>query len=207
MPAVNDFSGLIDVDLQPLFLRMTLDSATELLLGKSFHTQLSPSDPESSTFIEAFDYAVRNFYRYDALRNGFLAPLGLIQWVLRGGGKDRLTKSCEAIHRAIDDKIEQRLQEGFTTESDAHKKYIFLEGLSQQTPDKAQIRDEIVSVLFAGRDSTGSLLSNAMFMLARKPHVWNQLRDEVMSVTQGSLPDAAMLRQMKCVRNILTEST
>lgn len=205
MPDVNEFSGLIDVDLQPLFLRMTLDSATELLLGKSFHTQLSPSEPETKAFVDAFDFATRNVYKYDALRNGFLSPLGLINWVLRGGGKDKFTKSCEAVHQAIDDKITQRLQEGFAA-ADA-KRYIFLEGLSQQTDDKAQIRDEILSVLFAGRDSTGSLLSNAMFMLARKPDVWKQLREEVMRVTQGCLPDASMLRQMKWVRNVLTEST
>jgi hypothetical protein len=205
MPNVNDFSGLIDVDLQPLFLRMTLDSATELLLGESFHSQLSHSEPETKAFVDSFDFATRNVYKYDALNNGFLSPLGMLDWALRGGGKDKFTKSCEAVHRAIDDKITQRLQEGFGA-ADA-KKYIFLEGLSQETDDKAQIRDEILSVLFAGRDSTGSLLSNAMFMLARKPDVWDQLREEVMRVTQGELPDASMLRQMKFLRNVLTEST
>lgn len=134
MPPVNDFSCLIDVDLQPLFLRMTLDSATELLLGKSFHSQLSPSEPESKTFIEAFDFAVRNMYKYDAVRNGFLRPLGLLNWVRRGGGKDKLTRACEAIHKGIDDKIAQRLREGFA-DTDPMK-YIFLEGLLQQTTDK-----------------------------------------------------------------------
>lgn len=184
---------------------MTLDSATELLLGESFHTQLSHSDPQTKAFVESFDFATRNVYKYDALRNGFLSPLGMLNWLLRGGGKDKFTTSCEAVHRAIDDRITQKVQEGFAA-ADSNKRYIFLEGLSQETDDKAQIRDEILSVLFAGRDSTGSLLSNAMFMLARKPGVWDQLREEVMRVTQGELPDAAMLRQMKFLRNVLTES-
>jgi cytochrome P450 len=184
---------------------MTLDSATELLLGESFHTQLSHSDPQTKAFVESFDFATRNVYKYDALRNGFLSPLGMLNWVLRGGGKDKFTTSCEAVHRAIDDRITQKVQEGFAAADS--KRYIFLEGLSQETDDKAQIRDEILSVLFAGRDSTGSLLSNAMFMLARKPEVWDQLREEVMRVTQGELPDAAMLRQMTFLRNVLTEST
>jgi hypothetical protein len=87
------------------------------------------------------------------------------------------------------------------------KRYVFLEGLAQETSDKKQIRDEILSVLFAGRDSTGSSLANVMFMMARKPEAWKQVREEVMNVTQGNLPDAAMLRQMKFLRNVLNEST
>lgn len=185
---------------------MTLDSATELLLGESFHTQLSHSEPQTKAFLKNFDFATRHVYRYDALRNGFLSPLGMLNWALRGGGKDEYTKSCEAVHRVIDDKITQRLERGFSG-AKVSKRYIFLEGLLQETNDKLQIRDEILSVLFAGRDSTGSLLSNAMFMLARKPEVWNTLREEVLGVTQGCLPDASMLRQMKFLRNILNEST
>jgi cytochrome P450 len=206
LPAVNPFSGLIDVDLQPLFTRMTLDSATELLLGESFHSQLTHSAPETKAFVESFDFATRNVYLYDALRNGFLMPLGLFYWAMRRGGKDKFTKSCEAVHKAIDDRITRQLQQGFGAAAEA-KRYVFLEGLAQETSDKKQIRDEILSVLFAGRDSTGSSLANVMFMMARKPEAWKQVREEVMNVTQGNLPDAAMLRQMKFLRNVLNEST
>jgi len=185
---------------------MTLDSATELLLGESFHTQLSHSAPETKTFVESFEFATKGMYLYDALRNGFLKPLGLFYWVRRGGGKDSFTKSCEAVHKAIDDRITRQLQQGFGAAAAAGR-YVFLEGLAQQTNDKKQIRDEILSVLFAGRDSTGSSLANIMFMMARRPEAWNQLREEVMRVTQGNLPDAAMLRQMKFLRKCLNEST
>jgi hypothetical protein len=185
---------------------MTLDSATELLLGESFHSQLTHSAPETKAFVESFDFATRNVYLYDALRNGFLMPLGLFYWTMRRGGKDKFTRSCEAVHKAIDDRITRQLQQGFGAAAEA-KRYVFLEGLAQETSDKKQIRDEILSVLFAGRDSTGSSLANVMFMMARKPEAWKQVREEVMNVTQGNLPDATMLRQMKFLRNVLNEST
>src|SRR5271168_1180502 len=45
------------VDLQPLFFRLTLDSATEFLLGESVHSLSSGNLPQDKDFGYQFDYA------------------------------------------------------------------------------------------------------------------------------------------------------
>ncbi|EME40774.1 hypothetical protein DOTSEDRAFT_37533 [Dothistroma septosporum NZE10] len=213
MPEVNPFSGLVDVDLQPLFLRMTHDSATELFLGKSMNSQLAPKDSEPARFLEVFDYCIRGVLKNEVLTRGVLAPLGLFLWVCRGGKKDRYQESCESVQKIVAQEIQQRLEDfkssasGEQEEGDGRvMSNPFVRELSVQTDDQIRMRDEIISVLFAGRDSTGSLLSNAMFMLARRRDVWDAFRAEVKEAFEERLPDFGTLRQMKVLDNILKET-
>jgi hypothetical protein len=53
LPPANPVSGMVDIDLQPLIFRMTLDSATEVLLGRSFNSLLEPPGSPSLRFMEA----------------------------------------------------------------------------------------------------------------------------------------------------------
>ncbi|RMJ25140.1 Cytochrome p450 [Aspergillus sp. HF37] len=55
-------------------------------------------------------------------------------------------------------------------------KHIFSHELASRTSDKRRILDELMNVLLAGRDTTGSLLGNLFFMLAKNPVIWEKLR-------------------------------
>lgn len=84
-------------------------------------------------------------------------------------------------------------------------RYVFLYELISQTSDKVKIRDELLNVLLAGRDTTASFLSNIWFMLSKRPEILARLREEV-DVLDGEIPSLEQLKNMKYLRALLNES-
>ncbi|KAK8040017.1 cytochrome P450 [Apiospora rasikravindrae] len=84
-------------------------------------------------------------------------------------------------------------------------KYVFLRELAKATKDRRVIRDELLNILLAGRDTTASLLSNLFFVLARRPDVWAKLKADV-AVLEGRPPTYETLKKLKYVRYCLNES-
>lgn len=216
LPPVNKFSNLVEVDLQPLFFRMTLDSASELLLGRAmaFRSQSDPPGSASLRFLDAFDYAQKKIHKRDALDRGWMKPFGLAYWLLKGNKKDQFEEACHTVHSVMDDMIAEflrsRYQKPFLKEDqneseNENKKYVFLDAMAETTLDPLELRYEILNVLIAGRDTTGSLLSNVFFMLARHPDTWARIRSEVKETFGGRLPDYTTLNNMKQVQGLLNE--
>lgn len=87
---------------------------------------------------------------------------------------------------------------------DGKKRYVFLYEMAKETQDLIQLRNELLNVLLAGRDTTASLLSNTFFVLARRPEIWAKLKAEV-NVLDGVPPNYDTLRGMKYVKYLLNE--
>ncbi|KAB8216226.1 cytochrome P450 [Aspergillus novoparasiticus] len=85
------------------------------------------------------------------------------------------------------------------------RRYILSHELASRTSDKRRMVDELINVLLAGRDTTGSLLGNLFFMLANNPVVWAKLRAEV-DVLQNRPPTYEELRGMRYVQCCVNES-
>jgi hypothetical protein len=62
------------------------------------------------------------------------------------------------------------------------KKYTFLHALAEFTRDRKVLRDQIIAVLLAGRDTTAAALSWTFYELARHPKVVEKLRKEIIQV-------------------------
>lgn len=84
-------------------------------------------------------------------------------------------------------------------------RYIFSYELSKQTLDKTNIADQLVSIMFAGRDTTAGLLSTVFFILAREPDVWTKLRKEVLAL-DGKKPSFEDLKSMTYLTWVVNES-
>lgn len=59
--------------------------------------------------------------------------------------------------------------------------YTFLHALSQYTSSRKVMRDQLVAVLLAGRDTTASTLSFLFAELSRHPEVFEKLKKEILS--------------------------
>jgi cytochrome P450 len=120
---------------------------------------------------------------------------------------DRKAMECNKIcHQLAEECIDKALQAQADGASGKKKRYIFLEELLAQTNDRRRIRDELLNILLAGRDTTASLLSNLFFMLARHPHIWQKLRTEVANL-DGQTPTYDQLRSFKYLKYCLNECT
>jgi cytochrome P450 len=83
----------------------------------------------------------------------------------------------------------------------------FTEELAEFTQDPKQLRDQLVNILLAGRDTTASLLSFLFYELAYHPEVYALLRQEVLKTLEadGEL-SYANLKGMKYLQNCLNET-
>ncbi|KAJ9610029.1 hypothetical protein H2200_006359 [Cladophialophora chaetospira] len=192
--------GATVVDLQDLFFRYTMDSATEFLFGQSVGS-LKKSRSELG-FAQAFDYAL-----HAIIVRGTLGPLSMFY-------PDRKAKRCNRICRDFAQQFVEKalyaVESGKGVRENSEPgtksvKYIFSHELAWRTSDKCRILDELMNILLAGRDTTASLLSNLFFMLAKHPAIWVKLRGEVAGL-QGRLPTYDELRSLKYVQYCINES-
>ncbi|RDL35873.1 putative cytochrome P450 alkane hydroxylase [Venustampulla echinocandica] len=180
------------VDLQPLFFRLTLDSATEYLFGKSVASLHNVDGPERD-FATSIDYALSEiprryrFGRFNCFRRN-----------------KKFIEACKTVHDYVDPFVHAALQ-GQPKDDKEKGRYTLLYELAKATQDPIQLRHELLNILVAGRDTTASLLSSVIFILARRPDVWAKLNAEVQRLG-GKRPDYETLRQMKYLKYIVNEA-
>ncbi|KAJ5924871.1 hypothetical protein N7466_009058 [Penicillium verhagenii] len=192
--------GKTIVDLQELFFRYTIDSATEFLVGESVGTlKKAQAEPD---FAEAFRYA------QDAIITR--ATLGPLKVFHKDPKADESNRFCrDFVQRFVDEAfraVEAQKQNPEEGDDDSKRqKHIFAHELASRTLDKTRVLDELMNVLLAGRDTTASLLSNLFFMLAKNPTIWEKIRQEI-SFLQGRAPTYEELRSLKYVHCCMNES-
>src|SRR5271170_1020810 len=83
----------------------------------------------------------------------------------------------------------------------------FTHSLSLFTQDRKVLRDQLVSTLLAGRDTTACTLSWLFYELAYHPDVVSQLREEILTtVGKHGIPTYEDLKGMKYLQWCLNES-
>lgn len=186
------------VDLQELFLRFTIDSATEFLFGHSLHT-LTQGSERDREFGESFAYALD-----DMALQFRLGP-----WRAFRRANPKALKAYDTCRSYVDYFVDKAVayRETKGTQDDGQQRYYFLRELAKATNDRDKIRDELLNILIAGRDTTASLLSSLFHILARHPDVWQKVRQEVTQQLQGRLPSYDELRNsIPYTRNCITET-
>ncbi len=152
------------VDLKKILFRFSLDASTDFLYGRSTN-----SLDRESEFATAFDEVQRvqtlesrlGPLRHYHPRNTFYAALKVLDRFIEPFITDALMLSP--------DELERKLSKSET----------FIHALARFTRDKKIVRDQIMSLLLAGRDTTASTLSWLFLELSRNPRVVEKLRAEI----------------------------
>ncbi|KAI1478506.1 hypothetical protein K445DRAFT_320938 [Daldinia sp. EC12] len=193
-----------EVDLQQLFFRMVLDSNSEYMFGESVGMMSENASEAATTFHHALDYAQQG----TILR----LRLGNLMFTHRD---QKFRESCGTVHAYADKFVAQALefrrqQSSFPSEKmdkdeGVRQKYVFLNELAKDTEDPIMLRDQIVNMLLAARDTTAGLLAFVFFMLARRPDVWDKLRADVLEHYCEPLTYEALM-DMKYLRYVIHET-
>lgn len=134
------------IDLQPLFFAFTLATTTVLIFGQSVETF---EDNEQDSFASNFDYV--------SLVSSLRIRLQDVYW-LYSPSKYRV--SCRKIKEFADGFIRRALQARGQDATEAETDgYAFIRDLYDELRDPVLVRDQLVNVLLAGRDTTACLLS------------------------------------------------
>lgn len=87
------------------------------------------------------------------------------------------------------------------------KEYNFLHALAEFTRDPQMLRDQIVAVLLAARDTTAATLSWTLYELSKQPKVVERLRMEILErLGSDTLPTYTDLKEMKYLQHIINET-
>lgn len=193
--------GKTTVDLQELFFGLTIDTATEFLFGESTNVLRGRNSPESRAnlkFAEAWHQAQLELE--NKLVSSFLHRV-----------PKEFKANIKIVHEHLDKYVQQGLQYRKDFIRDPEKatsktgRYVFMHELVKAIDDPVRVRDEILNVLLAGRDTTASLLGNMWFTLARRPDIWAKLQREIEETLGGKRPTFEQLKDMKYLRAVMNE--
>ncbi|KAL6228825.1 hypothetical protein BDW75DRAFT_127882 [Aspergillus navahoensis] len=184
------------VNVTSLFFRYTLDAATDYLLG---HGTDSLQNPETE-FAEAFRYVQRRQAQY--------FRLGVFKFVL---SRTEFRRQLKVMDDFIKPYIDRVLAMSSTElDQKLSKSDTFLHALARFTRDRRILRDQLVAILLAGRDTTAATLSFCLFELARNSEATAKLREEIASRlgvgTSAQKPSYIDLKEMKYLNAVLNES-
>ena len=177
-----------ETDIRDIWFRFTLDAATEHLFGHC---------AESLTGDNSF---AENFARVQELqtrraRNGPLMPLFRAQ-------NRELTQEI----KKMDDYVQKYIKVALERDTDDEDDVSLLSALVKENRDPVFLRDSLVSMLLAGRDTTAATLTWATKHLSHEPAIWAELRREVIDVVGMEAPTYSQLKNMKLLQAVVNET-
>jgi cytochrome P450 len=120
----------------------------------------------------------------------------------------RFRRARRELQRVVDDLVAQRhARPGGASGDDALSRLI---SSAESEPDPAvgrrRLRDELVTLLLAGHETTASTLSWTLYLVDRHPHVWERLHAEAVDVLGDGPPDEAGLRRLEYTSAVVQEA-
>ncbi|KAL7627839.1 hypothetical protein AAE478_002034 [Parahypoxylon ruwenzoriense] len=183
------------VDIMDLLYRMALDVTTDFLLGEGVDSLGNPR----SEFAKAFNDVQRI--------QMMLTTIGPFRILVPRG---RYNRGIRILDRFMMPYIEQALalpQEELEKISNSDKHFTFLHSIARYTRNRQVLRDQIIAVLIAGRDTTAATLSWAFYELSHYPEKFKKLRDEIIrSVGRTRPPTYKDIKDMSYLRHTLNET-
>jgi cytochrome P450 len=207
-----------EIDTLDMMFRFTLDAATgmkpksdslssitgkyltcgiDFLLGHSVDSLHNPQ----TVFADAFGNAQRV--------QSMIARVGPLNWMVP---RKRMGfySSMKIVNDFVDRFIEQALAlspQDLEEKTKHDEGYTFLHAIAGYTRDREVLRDQIISVLLAGRDTTACTLAWAIYHLSMDPVITAKLRQEIVErVGLDRQPTYDDLKSMKYLQHILNET-
>ncbi|KAG8983276.1 hypothetical protein FRB90_006154, partial [Tulasnella sp. 427] len=208
-------------DVQDLFARLTMDTAGEFLFGRDaqFDTLDMPlAKPGAEMDEGAKSAALSNAGGYGAFVGAFEAAqilatrrlaMGTYGWTLAEFWNDPVKRHMRVVDYFLRPLVEGAVsrrgsQEGKAEEEKEYES--FLDHLADSTDDVDLIKDQLLNILLAARDTTAQLLSWTVYALALHPDIMSRLRQEVLSAYgESGVPTFENLKSLKYLRATLDE--
>lgn len=179
------------VDLHDEMMGLTLAIVGETLFGQDLGSQ-------APTVGEAMDVLTRNFQR-------LLTPFAPFTEWLPTAENRRLRQSVAQLEHVVNQLVKQPPRE-----QDHNLVTMLLAALPESKGDQqalaAHLRDEVLTLLLAGHETTANALSFTWWLLAHHPMVATKLHAELDQTLSGRLPTLADVEQLPYTRMVFAEA-
>ena len=182
------------LDLQPLFLKLSLDINTAFTLRESVESLSTTQSDEKGQFTEALLCVKRIM-----ARDGFLGPVHVLL------SKREYYNACSGVHRYVEQAINAALENQECGKSEDTHGYSLLQALVRNSNNVPELRDNLVTILIAGTDSVASLLSSTFWFLARDNRVLHKLRAMILDGIGREPPTYDQVKSLTYLRYVLNE--
>ncbi|KAG0701642.1 cytochrome P450 [Suillus ampliporus] len=229
-----DIFDRLAIDFQDLISRFTLDSASEFLFGHCIDS-LSVGLPypynatESTNAVQGDNAAVAFSNAFSQAQQAINRRISIGQtWRLAEILADSTAQHMKVVDAFLDPVLKDALEKKLTTPELDRTEFLddqtLVDHLVNLTsgemicnygisvgeiffPDFKVIKDETLNILLAGRDTTASTLTSAIYLLAMHPEFLTRLREEIISkVGTTRRPTYDDIKELKYLRAVLNET-
>ncbi|KAI9020376.1 cytochrome P450 [Hyaloraphidium curvatum] len=210
------------IDLQDLLLRCTLDSFGRLAMGTSFGCIDQVGKVENGKYVlpkvkymESFDFL--NMVVAGRAGRPFFSLMEKLD-----GTSQKIKEAQKTMFEVADKVIAEKrarmakgeaFDEDGGSSSDKSKHADMLDYFMRTKnfdggmPDDEELRDVVMNLLIAGRDTTAQTLTWAFYTLAQRPDIEDKLRDEIRTVLgKDTKPGYENLKDLKLVQATFNET-
>lgn len=177
------------LDVHAEVVRTTLAVAGQTLLGTDVEADVDTVEGAINDLLSAYKLA--------------FVPFGWRLAHLPVGPMRRLQRGRAALHALVERMVAERRAAG--ADAGDLLSALVLDDTQERLSD-AEIRDEAVTLLLAGHETTANALAFALHLMAADPVVEAQVHAEVDAVLAGRLPEAADATRLPVCRGVLAES-
>lgn len=181
--------------------KVTLETIGRAGFGYNFRAfHRSEPDPFVTTMIRALMFAQREA----------LAPHGPVTRLILSRSLRRQEADIKYLTDVVDEVIRARRAAPDDTADDLLALMMSaVDPESGERLDEANIRDQVLTFLVAGHETSSSALSFALYFLSQNPDIANEARAEVYDMwPAGTDPDPTFeqIPRLRCIRRVLDES-
>ncbi|KAF8998108.1 cytochrome P450 [Cyathus striatus] len=211
------------IDFQDLMQRYTLETGTAFLFGSTIHTLSSPAvtpshlplpyplppSPLSQSAEQAFATAFHAAQEVIATRErrGWM-------WPLKEIFEDTAKVHMDVVTGYLDTVLERAMERKRVKDEEREKlggkveeEETLLDHLLTVTSDPVLVKDEVLNVLIAARDTMAATLTFCIYFLTQHPEVAQKLRQEVLEkVGAEKCPTYEEIKEMRYLKAVLNET-
>ncbi|KAM2227603.1 hypothetical protein ACFXTI_014396 [Malus domestica] len=195
------------VNMEDRFSQLTLDVIGLSLFNYNFDSLNAYSPVIESVYTALKEAELRStdilpYWKVDVLRK--IIPRQIkaekaVQ-VIRSSVEELIAK-CKEIVEAEGERIDE---EEYINDTDPSILRFLL--ASREEVSSEQLRDDLLSMLVAGHETTGSVLTWTLYLLSKNPHTLVKAQEEVDKVLQGQRPSYDDIKNLKYLTRCIMES-
>ncbi|PRQ41582.1 putative cytochrome P450 [Rosa chinensis] len=195
-----------DVEMESLFSRLTLD-----IIGKALFNYDFDSLTNDTGIVEAVYTVLRE------AEDRSVAPIPVWEipiWKDISPRQRKVAKALKLINVTLDDLIaickrmvdEEELQfhEEYINEQDPSILHFLL--ASGDDVSSKQLRDDLMTMLIAGHETSAAVLTWTFFLLSKEPRVMSKLQEEVDLILGDRIPTIEDMKKLKYATRVINES-
>lgn len=195
-----------DVEMESLFSRLTLD-----IIGKAVFNYEFDSLTNDAGIVEAVYTVLREAeYRSTAPIPFWEIPI----WKDISPKQKKVSAALKLINDTLDnlikicktmvDEEELQFEEEYVNERDPSILHFLL--ASGDDVSSKQLRDDLMTMLIAGHETSAAVLTWTFYLLSKEPRVISKLQEEVDSVLGDRFPTIEDMKKLKYATRVINES-